>query len=560
MAQQITDSNGNPIGKWYDPSGSGAYLNYDPDAAATPTPAGDWWTNAPYINGTPYKLNPNTGQPELIGMARIPAYTGANGQQIYRGEQVPESVARTLGASFVPYTEEQFRAPKNGFDIGGALLGLGATAMTGLGGASSLANLFGGGLLGNAGSSALISGLTGGNPVVGALTSLGTSGLTQLANAGTSAIPGASFANEIAGNMGNNPLALQAAEEALGTAPGAASMWNPFAKQAAEEAAGTAPGVGSFFNPLAQQAAQEATVPVSASIPGVTPTASSGTYSTAGMPSSTAKNVVKAAGVGAAANGGFGSDPNPVTGNDSTTPTGSGTSMSGSLSSLLPSLFGQGGALNALGGLPTSALGALLGVGLGSQSGAQQSGTTTVVNDIPEWQKPYVTNLFNQAGQTYNNAVANQSQNTDLLNAGAKLLGNTINGNYLSPDSNPYLKGMFGAASDQVTNKVNSQFSAAGRYGSGAHTGELGYQLGTLANNFYGTQYNNERARQAAAGAAAPGYATDATNSAFAPLNAYGNIVGQRFGSTQTTPYYTNPVGGALSGALAGYGLSKAFG
>ena len=202
----------------------------------------------------------------------------------------------------------------------------------------------------------------------------------------------------------------------------------------------------------------------------------------------------------------------------------------------------------------------LAGALLGSQNGAKQAGTTTTVQDIPDWQKPYVLDLFNKANATYNASQGQQPQNQALVDAGRKQLTDTINGNYLSPDSNPYLKGMFNAGADQITNKVNSQFTASGRYGSGAQTGELGYQLGNFANNLYGNAYQTGRQQQLTAATAAPGYAASAATSPFAGLEAYGNIVGNRFGSQTQSPYFTNPTGGALSGALAGYGLSRAFG
>lgn len=111
---------------YYEQPGGG-YGTTDP---SPPAPAaGDWWTNAPYINQTPYKLNPNTGKPELMGTARVPTYLDVGGGQkvqSFRGEQVPESVARSMGVSFQPLTAEQFKTPKSGFDIGGALLNIAA--------------------------------------------------------------------------------------------------------------------------------------------------------------------------------------------------------------------------------------------------------------------------------------------------------------------------------------------------------------------------------------------------------------------------------------------------
>ncbi|HZC82390.1 MAG TPA: hypothetical protein VE222_11880, partial [Nitrospiraceae bacterium] len=111
----------------------------------------------------------------------------------------------------------------------------------------------------------------------------------------------------------------------------------------------------------------------------------------------------------------------------------------------------------------------------------------------------------------------------------------TISGNYLSPSSNPYLQSTYDAAARQVTPRVNSLFEAGGRYGSGAHQGVLGQNLSDLANNIYGTNYQNERTRQFAA--------------ATSPI-----------GNTVTNPYFTNPLAGILSGALAGGALGSGMG
>lgn len=91
-------------------------------------------------------------------------------------------------------------------------------------------------------------------------------------------------------------------------------------------------------------------------------------------------------------------------------------------------------------------------------------------------------------------------------------LHSVAQGDYLN--SNPYLDQMFGSASDSVTRayqtatapQTDSAFASAGRYGSGALTGAreqnqqaLGNQLGNMASNIYGGNYQMERGRQDAA-------------------------------------------------------------
>lgn len=82
---------------------------------------------------------------------------------------------------------------------------------------------------------------------------------------------------------------------------------------------------------------------------------------------------------------------------------------------------------------------------------------------------------------------------SELL-GGNQTLRDTANGNYLN--ANPYLDQMFSGAKGQVEDAVNSQFSQAGRTGSGAHTGVLTDRLGALASNIYGQNYANERTNQ----------------------------------------------------------------
>ncbi len=70
----------------------------------------------------------------------------------------------------------------------------------------------------------------------------------------------------------------------------------------------------------------------------------------------------------------------------------------------------------------------------------------------------------------------------------------TANGSMLK--ANPFLDEVLRNASDQTANTVNQQFSAAGRYGSGAHTGALAKTVGELQTNARMQQFNAERDKQ----------------------------------------------------------------
>ena len=73
--------------------------------------------------------------------------------------------------------------------------------------------------------------------------------------------------------------------------------------------------------------------------------------------------------------------------------------------------------------------------------------------------------------------------------------------------SNPYLNTMADTALGKVRDMVNSQFEAAGRLNSGANQQELTRNLGEVAANLYGGQYNADQNRMLAASQIAPSLA-----------------------------------------------------
>lgn len=96
-------------------------------------------------------------------------------------------------------------------------------------------------------------------------------------------------------------------------------------------------------------------------------------------------------------------------------------------------------------------------------------------------------------------------------NGSGWLSNRTAQGAMLSPDNNPYMRGMVDAASrpivenfqNSIAPSLASQFSAAGRTGSGAHVGAfqgaastLGRQLSDTSSNLYGQAYQMERGFQ----------------------------------------------------------------
>lgn len=82
-----------------------------------------------------------------------------------------------------------------------------------------------------------------------------------------------------------------------------------------------------------------------------------------------------------------------------------------------------------------------------------------------------------------------------LIGQSQELVNNTLRGDYLSPDTNPYLQGTFDRAADLTQGRLDSQFSGAGR-NLGASYPARSEELQTLASNIFGGNYQAERSRQ----------------------------------------------------------------
>tara|TARA_R110002020_G_scaffold352138_1_gene565265 strand:+ start:383 stop:1195 length:813 start_codon:yes stop_codon:yes gene_type:complete len=147
------------------------------------------------------------------------------------------------------------------------------------------------------------------------------------------------------------------------------------------------------------------------------------------------------------------------------------------------------------------------------------AGEAKTVSNVTPWetQVPYLEKGFERAESLYNQAGPNYypgqtyvdfSPQTSLALGAAELralkgsplmaqaqgeLLKQAQGQYLSPTSNPFLKGLYDQMAGDVTAGVQSQFTSAGRLGSGANQEVLADSLGKLANQVYAPQYQQER-------------------------------------------------------------------
>ena len=120
--------------------------------------------------------------------------------------------------------------------------------------------------------------------------------------------------------------------------------------------------------------------------------------------------------------------------------------------------------------------------------------------------------LMEQIGRTPLNYVGPGNISTEALNGAQNLnmnispalayANNVLSGQYMN--NNPYLSSTFDNAAGHVRNALDSQFAAAGRYGSGAHEAAMADQYNNLANDIYGGAYNNERGFMAQAAGLLP--------------------------------------------------------
>lgn len=258
--------------------------------------------------------------------------------------------------------------------------------------------------------------------------------------------------------------------------------------------------------------------------------------------------------------------------------------------------------------------------GGGGGSSAPATTTTISKSEPPAFVQPWSEQLM-QRGAAMSNTpytpytgqkIADQAPETQIgldLTAQRAMNGSplmqatqqnqldTVNGAYMSPDSNPYLRANVDRALGDVQTRVNSQFNNA-NYGSTAHQETLARAMGEQANALYGANYSQERLAQQRAAMFAPQLAqqdyadaqallgvgdarraleqetlnqqladwTEAQQDPYRKLDTLASTIATASGgyansaSSAPNPYQTSPVAGMIGGGLAGYGLGQAAG
>jgi hypothetical protein len=244
---------------------------------------------------------------------------------------------------------------------------------------------------------------------------------------------------------------------------------------------------------------------------------------------------------------------------------GSGVAAGGASAPSAPSVAAPaagGAAASGLGGIgnllssPT-ALGMAGGALLGGLGGSQQAGTVTVEEGLPDWLKAYAKPALDKYSTDLQNY---QIDPYGVMPSAMKEFQNTISGMYLDPSTNKYLEDYYKLGAERIKGSLSPSFGHMQAFGQ--HSGyneSLSRGLGDFATGLYGGNYAKERDRQTQLTASAPAFIGQSSQAAFQPYQQYLGTVGS-LGKKKDEPYFENPFGNILGGALAGGSLGRIWG
>ena len=154
--------------------------------------------------------------------------------------------------------------------------------------------------------------------------------------------------------------------------------------------------------------------------------------------------------------------------------------------------------------------------------GGGGGGNTTQTTKSEPWegQQPYLKDLFQKAQEqsqvpiqyyqgsqvaplsaTQQQAIAFAQNKPSIFadplwGTASGLLGDTMSGKYLNPESNPYLKHYVAKAFEQTLPQYDTTATQAGRYGSDAWATMKARAMSDIVSEIYGGAYEAERNRQ----------------------------------------------------------------
>ena len=213
------------------------------------------------------------------------------------------------------------------------------------------------------------------------------------------------------------------------------------------------------------------------------------------------------------------------------------------------------------------------------------STSSTQTNSPPKWAEPLFKQSATEAGNLYNsgsggntytgptvsdlsgttmsgvNQLATAGANTNTAGTKPLLEGlgaastspsyseqnlqGMANGSYLA-SGNPYFNDALKGQLDQTANQVQSQFSGAGRYGSGANTGVLTNSLGNIRSSALSDQFNRDSQNMLTANSQLDSSRNAGLDRALSATNALGAQDQQQFQNALTGAGATLQAGGLL--------------
>ena len=117
-------------------------------------------------------------------------------------------------------------------------------------------------------------------------------------------------------------------------------------------------------------------------------------------------------------------------------------------------------------------------------------------------QQPILEQNSRLAQEAYRQLAPGAFGPNQMVTDGQGFLSRTLAGDYL--DSNPYIDQYVGDVLGDVGDQVRSEFSQAGRYGSGYNQSILARELGRTSTAIRGQEFGNERNRQMQAAGMVP--------------------------------------------------------
>jgi len=130
--------------------------------------------------------------------------------------------------------------------------------------------------------------------------------------------------------------------------------------------------------------------------------------------------------------------------------------------------------------------------------GISKSKTTTKSNETlapSTYSQPFINDAASTLRPTYDQTQDILKRYMPQAERAVQFYGDTMDGKYLGK-GNPYLENTLQDINQSTADGVNSQFSGAGRYGSGMHAKVLADRIGQNENNLRFGNYATERGYQ----------------------------------------------------------------